>query len=291
MTSFCDDAEGRSTLGKIADVKRKGSCYTKRRVMHARVALGLVAGLVLSLAFGDLHHAEAMGDADRLDFALLALGSQPGAEEQSALERVAWELEKRTSVTAAPRPVVVTATDEKLRRHPLLAVHGRGSFAPLDERSLDALRGHLEAGGLLFIDGAEAERPLDDDPFDHDVRLLVRRLFPRAALAPIDPSHVLYKTFYLVAAPLGRRARSGTLEGVTIDGRLAIIYSRNDLLGALARDRLGAFAHAVEPGGEVQRERALRTMLNIVMYALCLDYKGDQVHTDFLIKTGRGGRR
>lgn len=258
--------------------------------MRARL-VSRVGVLAIACAAVGVHRAQAMGDADRLDFALLALGPQPGPEDLSALERVAWELEKRTSVTAAPKPVVVAPTDAALRRHPLLAVHGRGSFAPLDERSLDALRGHLEAGGLLFIDGADAERPLDDDPFDHDVRQLVRRIFPRAPLEPIPHDHVLYKTFYLIAAPLGRRARSATLEGVTIDGRLAIIYSRNDLLGALARDRLGAFAHLVEPGGEVQRERALRTMLNIVMYALCLDYKGDQVHTDFLIKSGRGVRR
>ena len=101
-------------------------------------------------------------------------------------------------------------------------------------------------------------------------------------------SHVLYKTFYLLDAPFGRVARHPQLEAVVLDGRLVMLYSRNDVLGALARDRLGAFSHAVEPGGEPQREMALRLAINVVMYALCLDYKADQVHTPFLLQRRHG---
>ncbi len=243
-----------------------------------------VIAAVLCLAAGA---ALAMGEADRLDVVLLAIGAPPGAEETSAVERLAWELEKRTSIVAAPRPLVLAPGDPQLRRHPLLVLHGRGPLPPLDERSLDALRGHLEAGGLLFIDAADADRPLDEeDPFDRDVRTLVRRLFARAPLAPVPAEHVLYRTFYRLPAPAGRRVRARSLEAVALDGRLAVVYSRNDVLGALARDRVGAFAHAVEPGGEPQRELALRTAMNLVLYALCLDYKADQVHVPFLLQRG-----
>jgi hypothetical protein len=232
--------------------------------------------------------AAAMGDGDRFDVAALFFGAPPAADTLSGLDRVAWELEKRTSVRVVPHAPTVDARDANLRRHPLLVLRGRGSLPPLDERSLDALRGHLEAGGLLFIDAADAERPVEDDPFDRDVRELTRRLFPRGQLEHVGRDHVLWKTYYLVGAPVGRRARVPVMEGVAIDGRLAIIYSRNDVLGALARDRLGGFASAVEPGGEAQREQALRMMINIVMYALCTDYKADQVHAPFLLQRRRG---
>jgi hypothetical protein len=245
-------------------------------------------GLVLLAALGLDGRAWATSETDRFDLCALSLGTPPGEEQLSALDRVAWELEKRTSLHAAAHAPVLQAADPHLRRHPLLVLHGPRSLPPLDERSLDALRGHLEAGGLLFIDSANADLPLNDDPFDRDVHELVRRLFPRGVLDRIGRDHVLYKSYYLLDAPLGRRARSPTLEGVVLDGRLAIIYSRNDVLGALARDRLGAFAHSVDPGGEVQREQALRLMINVVMYALCLDYKADQVHAPELLKRRRG---
>ena len=38
------------------------------------------------------------------------------------------------------------------------------------------------------------------------------------------------------------------------------------------------------PGGERQRELAFRLGINLAMYALCLDYKTDQVHVPFILR-------
>ena len=272
--------------------------FAKRRQTQdetgcARSSQAILLGLVLSIASG-ARPAWAMGEADRVDLALLSMSASTPAldsDAASAIERLAWELEKRTSVAVAPRALTVSPTDPALRRHPLLVLRGRGPMPPPEERALDALRAHLEAGGLLFIDEATLRAPAatEEDPFDRDVRTLSRRLFPRAPLSRLGPEHVLYKTFYLLRVPLGRHAALPYLEAVLLDGRIAILYARNDVLGALARDRLEAFAHAVEPGGEPQREYALRLAINIVMYALCLDYKADQVHVPFLLKRRRPG--
>ncbi|MEO6950704.1 MAG: DUF4159 domain-containing protein [Polyangia bacterium] len=241
--------------------------------------------LVMAMIVGTASAAFALGDADRFDVALLQLG-QVDTDGPSAVERLGWELEKRTSVVVAPHAVSTTPSDPQLRRHPFLVLHGTGALPPLPEQGLDALRAHLEAGGLLFIDAADG---MVDDAFDRDVRTLTRRLFPRASLAPLPAEHVLYKTFYLIGAPLGRVAQDRVVEAVILDGRAVILYSRNDVYGALARDKLGAFSHNIEPGGEPQRELALRVALNIVMYALCLDYKADQVHVPFLLQRRRTG--
>ena len=53
---------------------------------------------------------------------------------------------------------------------------------------------------------------------------------------------------------------------------------------AVLRDEFGAWAFTCEPGGEAQRERAVRLRINPLMYALCTDYKADQVHIPFLLK-------
>ncbi len=67
-------------------------------------------------------------------------------------------------------------------------------------------------------------------------------------------------------------------------GRAVIVYSQNDLGGAWARDRFGQWVHEVVPGGETQREHAFRLGVNLAMYALCLDYKADQVHVPFIMR-------
>ena len=38
------------------------------------------------------------------------------------------------------------------------------------------------------------------------------------------------------------------------------------------------------PGGDTQRELAFRLGINLAMYALCLDYKTDQVHVPFILR-------
>ena len=44
------------------------------------------------------------------------------------------------------------------------------------------------------------------------------------------------------------------------------------------------------PGGDTQREEAFRLGVNLVMYALCLDYKTEQAHIDYILRTRRFAR-
>ena len=67
-----------------------------------------------------------------------------------------------------------------------------------------------------------------------------------------------------------------------------MIFSQHDLLGALARSSGGVHPLSVTPGGEPQRERAVRLAVNVAMYVLCSNYKDDQVHAKFL-KGRKGG--
>jgi hypothetical protein len=106
----------------------------------------------------------------------------------------------------------------------------------------------------------------------------------------LDNKHVIFRSFYLVARPVGRVEGPGYVEGVERAGRLAVVYSRHDLGGAFERDNLGNYAHAVIPGSERQREQAFRLGVNLVLYALCLDYKDDQVHAPFIMRRWQGDR-
>jgi hypothetical protein len=242
----------------------------------------LVPGLVwLAFAVARPAPAGAFGDADKFAIAQIVY---PGHwnPHSTGPRRLLWEVEKRTSIESAA-PVAVTLADEAaLRRYPFLYLAGDQAFPLPDEVDLGRLRRHLVAGGLLVIDGSESGSA--QNGFDRSVRALVRQLFPKAPLERLPADHVVYKSFYLLRAPVGRTARVPYLEAVVHDGRAAVIYSQNDLGGAWARDEFGQWEHEVYPGGDQQREMAFRLGINLAMYALCLDYKTDQVHVPFILR-------
>jgi hypothetical protein len=222
--------------------------------------------------------AHALGEREKLGFGQIVYAGNWNPRA-SGLRRLAWEIEKRTSIETLGEPAEVRLSDESaLKKSPLLFLSGDAALPLFDEADVTRLRRHLSFGGLLVVDGAAG------GAFDQSVRALVKKLFPRAPLQKIAPDHVLYKSFYLLKTPVGRLAAVPYLEGVEHDGRLVILYSQNDLGGAWARDNFGQWEHEVVPGGQAQREMAFRLGINVAMYALCLDYKTDQVHVPFILR-------
>ncbi len=173
-----------------------------------------------------------------------------------------------------------------LHATPFLYLAGNREFAIPPQRQVDILHQHLTFGGFLLIDSAEGSV---DGAFDRSVRRLIGALFPQPAkgLEIIPSDHVVYKSFYLLDRPYGRLLISPVMEGILRDGRLMVAYTHNDIGGAFARDGFGNYEFQCVPDGERQRERAYRMLVNIVMYALCLDYKTDQVHVPFIMRRRR----
>jgi hypothetical protein len=228
--------------------------------------------------------ALAFGDADKLQLAQLVYSGNWNPRP-SAARRLAWEIDKRTSIETVNEPAAVRLEDEAgLRRHPLLLLSGDAAFPAFTDEEVNRLRRHLQAGGMLIVDGADPRPGGGPGTFDASVRALVKRLFPKEPLQKLPADHVVYKSFYLLRTPVGRVAQTPFLEAVTHDGRATIIYSQNDMAGAWARDNFGQWEHEVYPGGDAQREMAFRLGINLAMYALCLDYKTDQVHVPFILR-------
>jgi hypothetical protein len=247
-------------------------------VRQGRRAL-LAAGAALLLP----RPARAIGEQSKLRLARLHLPDLPNPRP-SALRRLAWELERRTSLVTQPDPVDVKATDPELFRHPFLVLSGDRGFAQPTDAEVVRLRRFLTFGGFMLVDSAEGRA---GGGFDESVRRLLARVLPGDLPARVPEQHVLWKSFYVLHGVSGRIIAAPYLEGVERDRRLAVIYTQNDLCGALARDGFGRWEHDVIPGGEAQRERAFRFAVNLVMYALCLDYKTEQAHIDFILRTRR----
>ncbi len=249
-----------------------------RRGVRTVWAWGLVAALLCAP-----WEARAFGPTGAFSFAIL---KHEGNHEPrpGGLKRVAWEVAKRTSVEVVPEPAVLLPTDPELFRRPFVVLAGDGDFPPLGDAGREALRRYLNFGGMLIVDDASGQ---PGGAFDRAARREVAAILPASKVAPVAKTHVLFKSFYLLDGPVGRVQASSTADGVELGGRLAVVFSPNDLAGAAARDQFGTWEHEVTPGGETQRERAFRWGVNLVMYALCLDYKDDQVHVPFIMKRRR----
>ena len=249
--------------------------------------LGLAAAGAAAAATLRAGRAAAIGETELFRFGQLQLG-QNWNPRASALGKMAWEVDKRTSISVAvePRPLGLRGPAARLHETPFLYLAGDREFAMPSQAEVDTLRRFLTFGGFLLIDSAEGAT---GGAFDGSVRQLIENLYPPPAtgLEIVPRDHVVYRSFYRLERPVGRLALSPTMEGVMRDGRMVVAYIQNDLGGAWARDNFGHYELPCEPGGERQREMAFRLGVNLVMYSLCLDYKSDQVHVEYLMRKRR----
>jgi hypothetical protein len=263
-------------------VTARGDRLSRRRFfssLAAHAAAGAVGGGLLLRP----RAAHAIGDRSLFRFARLALPGLPDPRP-TGLRRLAWELVRRTSLVTASDPVELRPTDPSLFRYPFLVLSGDRGFALPPEAEIARLRRHIAYGGFLLSDSSEGRA---GGGFDESVRRLLAQMLPGELPARIPDEHVLWKSFYVLHGAPGRIMAAPYVEGVERDRRLAVVYSQNDLGGAMARDGFGRWEHEVIPGGEPQREEAFRFGVNLVMYALCLDYKTEQAHIDYILRTRR----
>jgi len=247
---------------------------------------GLVQGLVAVLVSAIVlvaSSAAALGPGAGIEIRRVEAGSsqsaspEPGARARAA-ERLAWEVRKRTSIETVLEPSTTRFDDPSIFRTPLLYWSSDHGFEPLSERELSGLRRFVEYGGFVIIDDASP----DAGSFDASVRRDLARAFPAERLERLPATHTILRSFYLLDG-------GDTLESVTHAGRAAVVYTRQDMGGQWVSEDRAESAYTRADLGSEQRERAVRLGVNLVMYALCLDYKDDQVHAPFILRR-RAGR-
>lgn len=247
--------------------------YQRRRT--ALKATAMAAALLLLIS-GDVRAQQG----DRFIWTQWRHGADWDPYPDAPDELTAW-LGQITSATVAPKRRALTLDDPALFSSPFLYLTGRREPPELGDEELRRLRQYLSGGGFLWIEDNGGGPP---GGFDRWVRRLLPRLLPEAELRPLGADHVLYRSFFLLRGPAGRVRVHGAAEGVGWDGRLAVLYTRDDALGALAKDALGRPLKPAVPGGEAQREQARRLALNVIMYSLTGSYKADAVHQQAILQ-------
>jgi hypothetical protein len=239
----------------------------------------------MSALVGTSREAEAFGDEGAFHPRVLLTGaSRWDGVRRTGPGRWSWELSRRTSAPAKLVPGTVRADASALLAEPFVIWSGEGPVAPLTFREVEGLRRFILTGGLLFVDDAAPETGV----FGKEARREVSRVLEDAIVMPLPANHVVYHSFYLLDRPVGRIEGTKAMDGIVRGGLAQVIFSSHDLLGALARDGSGLSSLAVTPGGDQQRERAIRLAVNLAMYLLCSTYKDDQVHAPHLMRRRAG---
>ena len=219
-----------------------------------------------------------------VQLARLALGPAPAGLD-AALAAWAQETRLRTSVEITHEARQVRLGSKALFNYPLLYVGGGEALPKLSANAIALLRQYVLTGGMIVVDDIGRAGP--SAAFDRDIRRLFRQVTNKD-FQRIAATHVLFRSFYRLSRPVGRRADAGHLEGIAVGKHFAVIYVHDDLAGAFLRAPTGGPALRAVPGGEPQREQAHRLAINLVMYALCLDYKDDHTHITHLLRHRRG---
>lgn len=202
----------------------------------------------------------------------------------SAMRVLARELRLRTRLEPVNEPSTIDAERTAMFETPFLYIAGDEALPSLSRGAEANLRQFLDLGGLALFDAADGGT---DNAFVRSVEALLGRIAPGSTLAPVARDHVLFRSFYLVDAPVGRTAAFDHVLAIQEEGRLKAIVMRNDLGGALEELPDGRSAHPCSPGGAEQRQWAIRFGVNVLLYATCTDYKADRAHVETLLRARR----
>lgn len=247
----------------------------------------LLAGAVGIAALAGTRRAFAFGEEGAFNPRILLVGDgKLEGARATAPSRWADEVAKRTSAPARLRPTKVRADANELMAEPFAIWTGADDVPPLLSKELAQLRRFFALGGILFVDDQNPQ----SGAFSKAAQREIARVLPDDKPIAIGAEHVVFRTFYLLKRATGRVEGPEKLLGVVRGGTLQVIFTSHDLLGALAREANGVSPIEVVPGGEEQRETAIRLAVNVALYVLCSNYKDDQVHAELIMRR-RGGKK
>lgn len=198
-----------------------------------------------------------------------------GADDApNAWNKVLEELKTGIGLEIKTAKKMISAKPEALMDHPFIFIHGRQQISFTQEER-DALRRYLELGGFIFADSICASEAFSES-FREEMKKIIG-----APLGKIPAGHDLW-TNPDYGAPLTQvtlRTRDASveggfresrqapdMEGVEMDGRLAVIFSPFDLSCALENKK-------VSNCDGYTRIDALQIAAKVVLYSLRADIR------------------
>jgi hypothetical protein len=165
------------------------------------------------------------------------------------------EAEKKSAISTSRRFHAVKLAGENIYEFPLVIMTGEGDFQ-LSDAERDSLRRYVERGGFLL-----ASAGCSSTEWDRAFRREMAAVFPKNPLQAIDMSHPIFHTVDDIPELRARHGTPQPLVGVSIGGRLGVVYSQDGL-----NDSPHSTGCCCCGGNEL--ENAVDINVNILAYAL-----------------------
>lgn len=163
--------------------------------------------------------------------------------------------EQDSAIATSRRFHAVKLASDDIYNFPLVVMTGEGKFTLTDaERS--HLREYILRGGFLLVSAG-----CSSEEWDRSFRREMAQVFADHALEPLSMDHPVFHTVYDIARLAAKQGQPRPLEGLTTDGRLAVLYSQDGL-----NDTQHTQGCCCCGGNEITN--AVEINVNILMYAL-----------------------
>ncbi len=248
---------------------------------------GAAAAMLLLVAGPPAHGADSPALTTRLAYLVTGDGAVDQVSRMGLTGLSDYVNERTAAALGSPAGVVPGQDD--LSVYPLLywpVIAGATLPAP----AITALNDFMAHGGIILVDTRGSG---SGEGFAPGTEATLRQVAGTGGLAvpplaALTDENVLAHAFYLL------RDFPGRFDGGTVwvarDDDLGnnsvspIVIGGNDWAAAWAVDASGDHPYATIPGGDRQRTLAYRFGVNLVMYALTGNYKGDQVHVPAILE-------
>lgn len=163
--------------------------------------------------------------------------------------------EHASTISTSRRFHAVKLSSDEIFNFPLVIMTGEGGFTMTDQER-ENLRQYLKRGGFLL-----ASAGCSSKEWNRSFRRELSTLFTNLPIEKIGMDHVIFNTVYEIDQLKAKHGTPKPLEGITIDGRLAAIYSEDGL-----NDTSHAEGCCCCGGNEIKN--AVQINVNILAYAL-----------------------
>ena len=232
------------------------------RIIHALVALVFSTTAFAASAEEKQKEMEAAlvkaAGATKADLTRIQCGNLVYATNRSSVcfaDAFLGDVGKRTNLDVGKAFVPVKAESDALFNFPFLVWSGQDSFN-LTAKERQNLQKYLIAGGFIV-----SSPGCSDANWDKSMRRELELMFPETKLAKLPMTHPVFSTVNGIQRLTDKAGKSQLVEGLELNGRLAMIYSREGL-----NDVKNAKGCCCCGGNEIMQ--AAQVNLNALVYAL-----------------------